>query len=221
MAGKFKRIMQMLLGAAVLGPASAVLALPPEDQASLRNDCIRPYVWGGFETREGVYEAAETFLGEPELTDADKAWIKAEIEREWCGEKERPKPSWPATTDFDRLDAVFQALDKSGILALHNAGNTQSDARSDAGEAWHDRGGAKSGLRGFVFYHGQDVEHVLADGQLYIGFGLFEGSDAKPIDIARQAGDALAAAGFKVTMPPNADQRILIAGFDWKKRSPD
>jgi hypothetical protein len=220
MVGKLKRVMQILLGAAVLGPASAVLALPPDDQASLRKDCIRPYVWGGFETREGVYEAAETFLGEPELTDADKAWIKAEIEREWEAKK-KAEATWPDKTDFDRLDAVFQALDKSGILALHNAGNTQSDARSDAGQAWHERGGLKSGLRGFIFYHGQDLERVINDGQLYIGFGLFEGSDAKPIDIARAATDALAGAGFKVTMPPDEDQRILITGIDWKKRSPE
>ncbi len=220
MAGKFKRIMQMLLGAAVLGPASAVLAIPPDDQASLRKDCIRPHVWGGFETREGVYEAAETHLGEPELTDADKAWIKTEIEREWA-EKKKAEATWPENTDFDRLDAVFQALDKSGILALHNAGNTQSDARSDAGEAWHSRGGPKSGIRGFVFYHGQDLERVINDGQLYIGYGVVEGSKAQAVAIAQEASKALAESGFTVTVPPNADERILITGIDWKKRSPD
>lgn len=215
-----KRYLSTLFGAAVLAGATAALALSPEDQVSLLKDCIHPFVWGGFETREGVYETATTHLGEPELADADINWIKGEIEREWS-EKKKAEASWPATTDYDRLDTVFKALDKSGILSLHNAGNTQSDAHSDAGQAWHDRGGAKSGLRGFVFYHGQDVEHVLADGQLYIGFGLFEGSDAKPIDIARQAGDALAAAGFKVTVPADESQRILITGIDWKKRSPD
>ena len=47
-----------LFGSAVVLGASAALAISPEDQASLRKDCIRPYVWGGFETRDGVYEAA-------------------------------------------------------------------------------------------------------------------------------------------------------------------
>jgi hypothetical protein len=215
-----KRWFPALFGSAAILGASAALAISPEDQASLRKDCIRPHIWGGFETRHGVYEAAETFLGEPELADADKAWIKAEIERQWV-EKKKAEASWPATTDFDRLDAVFKALDSHGILALHYAGNTQDEAHSDAGQTWHDRGGSKSGLRGFVFYHSQDVEHVLADGQLYIGFGLFEGADGKAIEIARIAGVALAAAGFKVTMPADEGQRILVTGIDWKKRSPN
>lgn len=215
-----KRWCPALFGSAVVFGATAAMAISPEDQASLRKDCIRPFVWGGFENREGVYEAAETFLGEPHLNDADKAWIKTEIEREWS-EKQKAEASWPATTDFDRLDAVFQALDKSGILALHNAGNTQSDARSDAGQAWHDRGGPKSDIRGFIFYHGQDVERVIGDGQLYIGYGVVTGTKEQAVEIARESSDALSKAGFAVTAPSNADERILITGIDWKKRSPD
>lgn len=182
-----KRWLSALLGLALVFGAAAAFAISPDDQQSLRKDCIRPYVWGGFETRDGVYEAAETFLGEPELTGADKSWIKAEIERHWA-EKKKAEATWPEKTDFDRLDAVFQVLDKSGILALHNAGNTQSDARSDAGQTWHDRGGPKSGLRGFIFYHGQDLERVIDDGQLYIGYGVVEGSKEQAVDVAREAG---------------------------------
>jgi hypothetical protein len=220
MISRLIRRLAALFGTAVLCGAIAAMAITPEDQDSLRKDCIHPFVWGGFETRDGVYEAAETHLGEPEITDADKAWIKAEIEREWA-EKKKAEATWPEKTDFDKLDAVFQALDKSGILALHNAGNTQSDARSDAGQAWHDRGEEKSGLRGFIFYHSQDVEHVLQDGQLCIGFGVFKSGDVKLIEIARVASEALRKAGFRVTMPSNEDERILVTGIDWKKRSPD
>ncbi len=221
MIGAFlKRWFPALFGSAVVLGASAALAISPEDQLSLKRDCIRPHVWGGFETRDGLYEAAETFLGEPELTDADKAWIKTEIERQWA-EKKKAEATWLEKTDFDRLDAVFQALDKSGILALHNAGNTQSDARGDAGQAWHDRGGLKSGLRGFIFYHGQDLERVIDDGQLYIGYGVVEGSKEQAVEIAREASTALSKAGFAVAVPPNADERILVTGIDWKKRSPE
>jgi hypothetical protein len=219
MVWKLKWLTGLLVITAALG-VTAAMAISPEDKASLRKDCIHPYVWGGFENRDGVFEAAETFLGEPELTDTDKAWIEAEIEQEWS-EKRKAEASWPATTDFDRLNAVFQALDKAGILALHNAGNTQSDAHSDTVEAWYTRGGLKSGLRGFVFYHGQDVEHVLADGQLYIGYGVLEGSKVQAIEIAREAAEALSKAGFAVNIPPSAEQRIVVTGVDWKKRSPD
>lgn len=221
MRGDFlKRWFPALFGSAFVFGATAAMAISPEEQGSLRKDCIRPNVWGGFETRDGVYEAAETFLGESELTGADKAWIKTEIERQWA-EKKKAEATWPEKTDDDRLDAVFQALDKSGILALHNAGNTQSDARSDAGEAWHARGGPKSGLRGFVFYHGQDLERVIDDGQLYVGYGVVEGTKEQAVEIAREASAALSKAGFAVTVPATADERIVITGIDWKKRSPN
>jgi hypothetical protein len=220
MISTLKRIAAVLLGGAWLATSAApAQALSPEDQASLRSQCIRPLVWGGFETRDDIFEAAHTHLGEPKLKPAEIKWIKAEIERQWS-EKKKAEATWPATTDFDRLDAVFMALDTSGILALHNAGNTQSDAHGDAGQLWHDRGGRTSGLRGYVYYHGQDLERVVSDGQLYIGFGIFEGSNAAPIEIARQAGTALTKAGFTVKIPANADERILMTGIDWKKRSP-
>jgi hypothetical protein len=65
------------------------------------------------------------------------------------------------------------------------------------------------------------LRNLLQDGQLYIGFGVFESAAGKPIEIARATVEALARAGFNVTIPPNEDERILISGIDWKKRSPE
>jgi hypothetical protein len=209
-----------LFGAAALGTASTAIALSPEDQDSLRTLCIRPLVWGGFETRDEIYEAAHTYLGEPKLKPAEIKWIKTEIARQWS-EKKTAEATWPTRTDFDRLDDVFKALGSVGILALHNAGNSQSDAHGDAGQVWHDRGGRISGLHGYIYYHGQDLERVVSDGQLYIGFGVFESAQMAPIEVARQAGAALKKAGFTVATPVDDKERISITGIDWKKRSPE
>jgi hypothetical protein len=216
----FRKILATLFGAAALGAVGTALALSPEDQASLRTDCIRPLVWGGFETRDEIYEAAHTHLGEPKLKPAEVKWIRAEIARQWS-EKKKAEAAWPTRTDFDRLDDAFKALDAKGVLALHNAGNTQSDAHGDAGQVWHDRGGRASGLHGYIYYHGQDLERVVADGQLYIGFGVFEGAHIAPIEIARIAADALKATGFTIVVPADDKERIYITGIDWKKRSPE
>jgi hypothetical protein len=50
---------------------------------------------------------------------------------------------------------------------------------------------------------------------------VVEGTKAKAIELAREAGAALARGGFALTDPPDADQRILVTGIDWKKRSPE
>jgi hypothetical protein len=197
----------------------AAMALSSDDQRSLRDDCIRTLVWGGFDDREQIFEAAETHLGEPELKPDEIAWITAEIGRQWT-EKRTAEASWPAKTDWDRLDAVFSALDDGGIIALHDAGNTQSDSISDASEIWHDRGGENSKIAGFVYYHGQDVERVLETGELYIGYGAFGGDPAASLAVAQRAAAALSAAGFNVVTPTDAKQRILIKGITWQKCSP-
>jgi hypothetical protein len=145
-----------LIGLTSVTTATAAAPLTPEDKTSLTVDCIRPLVWGGFDRRDDIIEAAQTLLGEPLLSPTDSAWIENEIDRH-IAEKRKAEATWPATTDWDRLDSVFKNLRSAGILALHNAGNTQSDA----GEEWHRLGGPKSGLKGFIFYHGLDVEGVV------------------------------------------------------------
>lgn len=149
----------------------------------------------------------------------DLDWIDQQLDAEWS-RKRTAETTWPLHTDFDRLDKVFTALRSAGILALHNAGNTQSDARDDAIEEWHRLGGAKSGLKGFIFYHGQDVEHVMADGKLYIGFSVFPDSPAPALELAQKTVLELQKAGFAATAPLDVNSRILITGIAWKKRNP-
>lgn len=201
--------------------APAIAAAPgisPEDRADI-SECITRLVWGGFDTKDDICDAAIYQTQPPVQAHADLQWIDSQIDAEWS-KKRAAEASWPARTDWDRLDDVFKALRTQGILALHNAGNTQSDARDDASEEWHRLGGPKSSLNGFVFYHGQDVGSVISDGELYIGFSTFPEGTVPALELVQQTALELKKAGFKVTAPPNVDTRILITGVDWKKRSP-
>ncbi|WP_431732095.1 DUF6891 domain-containing protein, partial [Adonisia turfae] len=58
--------------------------------------------------------------------DEVSAAIDVEFET-WEAEKQ----TWPEVTDCDRLDSAFAAINERGIIALQNAGYTQSDGYED------------------------------------------------------------------------------------------
>jgi hypothetical protein len=216
-----KKWRSRLFGAAFAGTVAMgdAGALTVADQDDLKN-CIRPLVWGGFDTKDEIRDVCEDHLGRRDWTEEEVAWLDREIQRQWA-EKRAAEKTWPSETTFGRLDRVFTALEQSGITALHRAGNTQSDGWDDARQFWDERGGASSGLLGAVFYHGQDVERVIEDKTLLLTFGPFVGSKLSAMEIAERAVTALKAAGFTVTSPPDESRRIEITGLDWRKRSPD
>ena len=194
------------------------LTLTDDDQKSLR-DRVHELVWGGFDELQEVHETAQDYLNPRTWTQSDRDLITAEVDRQFS-EKIAAETTWPKVTDWDRLDAAFTQIESRKIVALHNAGNTQSDAISDAGQIWHERGAETSGLRGYIFYHGQDVDRVVTNGQLHIGYGAFATDGNVGYALAIEVCAILSAAGFAVTTPPDAGTRILITGMDWKKRSP-
>lgn len=131
--------------------------------------------------------------------------------------KRAAEASWPAMTDWDRFARAFDALEAGGILALHNAGMTTSDAH---GDAWDLIGRDPPGKwRGFAFYHGQDLERVVAGDPLYIGFdAVAEGAEAK-----RAIGEAIVAAlkaeGFAPNWNGDPETRLDVPGITWQKRT--
>lgn len=211
----------VMLGFASITTTPAIAAKPgitAEDRSDI-SAVITRLVWGGFDTRDDIRDAAIYQTQPPVQSKSDLEWLDRQIDLELT-KKRAAEATWPARTDFDRLDDVFKVLRSTGILALHYAGNTQSDSRDDASEEWHRLGGSKSELKGFIFYHGQDVERVIADGELYIGFSTFPEGTVSALELVQQTALELKKAGFTVTAPPDVDTRILITGIDWKKRSP-
>jgi hypothetical protein len=214
-----RKFLTALFGAAALGTAAAGTGISAQDREDI-SACIARLVWGGFDTKADIHDAAIYQTQPPVQSPVDLAWLDKKIAQEWA-KKRTAEATWPARTDFDRLDDVFKSLRSAGVLALHNAGNTQSDAHSDAGEEWHRLGGPKSELKGFVFYLGQDVEGVITDGNLYIGFATTPNSPWTALELIQRTVLELKTAGFAVVAPKDVDTRILVTGLDWKKRSPE
>ncbi len=127
--------------------------------------------------------------------------------------------TWPATTDCDRLDRAFERLNGETILAVHNAGYTQSDGLDCVRELYHERGGEQSSLTGFCFYHEQDLERALRGQGLMLAFGAVDGSDERGLEVGRRIQQALTDEGFMVAWDGSMDQRIAIKKLNWQRRS--
>lgn len=193
-------------------------ALRETDRAAIR-DNVRMLARAGFDAPAEILEAAEYSVSDPQtLTQGDRAWIRDEVSRVLAA-KRAEEAGWPATTDWDRLDAVFEALNDSGVIALHRAGATLQEGQDEVIEAWRGRRDARR-VVGFVFYHAQDVERAAATGELWLAYGVVEGSPETPETIAQRVVAAMRRAGFRVDAPPDTDTRIRVSGLDWRKRSP-
>jgi hypothetical protein len=177
---------------------------------------IDVFVRGGFEDREEIIEILLEERYEPGELDADA--VEAAVD-EAIVAHEMQKKHWPAVTDCDRLDAVFSALSSKGIVALQNAGYTQSDGHSDVVEVCHSHP-HKDTLIGYCFYHGQDLERAVVGEGLYLAFG--------PMDARREASEGprigaliaeeLRRGGLEVVWDGTFDQRIFVPAIDWKRR---
>ncbi len=173
------------------------------------------FVRGGFYSKrelvqifcEGMYEPGE--LPKKEVTaEIDKAFTKLLAAQK----------RWPAITDCDRLDRVFDVLNAQGIIALQNAGYTQSDGYDDVREEYAKR--KKQQPIGYCFYHGQDLERAVAGVGLYLAFGPMDAK--KEQTEGPRVGKLIVAAlrdeGFEVKWDGSFAQRIFVTNLDWKKR---
>ena len=185
------------------------------DQLAYLRGQVSALVAGGFFNEDDLETYVADLAFDPE--SAPYAAAVRDHARAAMAEKRATEAGWPQETDCDRIDRAFEALEAAGILALHNAGVTTSDAHSDA---WDTIGRAPAERwRGFAFYHEQDVEGALAGRGLYVGFdAVAEGAPAK-----QAIGDAIAAAlraqGFTPRWDRDPETRILVPAILWQRRT--
>ena len=140
-----------------------------------------------------------------------RAAIAPEFERKAAAEK-----SWPEVTDCDRLDDAFEELNSSGIIALQDAGTTISDGISDVSEIWHRRG--KKGVRGYCFYHGQDLERAIHGDGLTIAFGDMNDDQKEKAAIGVVVSEVLKRHGFEVEWNGDPETRLDLPTINWQRR---
>lgn len=147
--------------------------------------------------------------------DADESMLRDSAAPEFA-KKIEAEMKWPKITDCDRLNTVFNALDKQGVLCLHNAGFEMSDGHTEAFETMSKL--PKGRYFGYCFYHGQDVERALAAQGLMLAFDHVNGDVPDKLKVGLALKAELERAGFALEWDGTSDQRINIPKFDWKRR---
>ena len=150
-------------------------------------------------------------------TNLDTTWTKQEIDNQY---KQRlaEQQTWEKETDFDRLAQVFDQLNLSGIIALHNAGYTRQDGEGDTQEIHEDLKAKGITTRGYCFYHTQDMDGVIDGGNLYLAFGDFDYDDQSGTAIGKEIVAALQDRGFKTNWNESIETRIEVLEIKWQKR---
>src|SRR5712672_4250226 len=165
-------------------------------------------VRGGFEERARIIEILCEEMYEP--GELDEAEVIAAVDAAFTALAQH-KMTWPAITDCDKLDRVFAALNTRGIIALQNAGYTQSDGYDDVREIYNPRSD-RDKMVGYCFYHGQDLERAVNGEGLYLALGPM---DAQNEETAGPRVGAMIVAelermGFSAQWDGTFNQRIYV-----------
>ena len=178
---------------------------------------VHSSVWTGEYDANAIPLLITDSLGVGDKVDDD--WLRDVFAAEVAA-KRAAEQTWPAVTDWDRLDRAFRALERQGVIALHMAGFTQSDGLEEVEDDYEEAGGKKSNYTGHCFYTEQDQKNALDGSGMYIGFGHQSGDDAKGIAVGHLLRAALVVEGLNVEWNGTIKSRLFVKGFRWQRRGP-
>jgi hypothetical protein len=113
------------------------------------------------------------------------------------------------------IDEVFEELNRMSIIALADAGYTQSDAFADCSEIYHKLVN-KDDNRGFCFYTLQDLNRAKQSSQLYLGiWGAPDGKDEDMIAVSKLVISVFEKHNFETSWNASAATRpcVLLYNF--------
>jgi len=182
-------------------------------KSDLKDD-IKSLVESGFYDKDETLDQISDMYADYQ---ADSTWLKKTIDSDYNSRLMR-QATWPAETDFDKLAAAFDQLNARGIIAYHNAGPTREDGEDMCRELADTLKTQGIKVKGYCFYHAQDIDRALSEKTLYIAFGDFKEDDNETIAIGSSVVKTLKALGFSVEWNGTAGARIIIRNFQWQKR---
>lgn len=179
---------------------------------------LNVFVWSGFYQRDEILaHLREDAQGEGE--EFPPGELERIVDNELAIKREAEK-GWPDRTDCDKLDDVFAQLRAVNLIALQNAGYTQSEGFQQCCDEYERLGGKASSVRGFCFYTFQDLERGVCGFDMDFGFGSNDGELETSLEVGRAIVSALTGQGFEVRWDQAVEQRPRITSLDWKRRGP-
>ncbi|MDQ4087569.1 MAG: hypothetical protein M3177_06125 [Pseudomonadota bacterium] len=173
-------------------------------------------VAAGFYEAEDIVRGAVDYVSD-ELPAAEVEPHARRFLAEALAAQMKEQESWPASTDCDRLDAAFAALERGGIVARQNftcCGTCGSYEIWDEIKAFQE-GGRRA--YGYVFYHMQDTEAAVDGGGLFLNYGACEEGEEPAIATGRAIVAELERHGLQTDWDGSWEKRIGVA-LDWKRR---
>ncbi|MCU0535421.1 MAG: hypothetical protein MUD14_16150 [Hydrococcus sp. Prado102] len=174
-------------------------------------DAIKIWVWSGFYDPDEVNDMIDDILED----DANEEMLRSAIALEF-DKKAAAEALWSIATDCDRLDLAFEELNASGIIALQNTGFTMSDGHAEVAEELDRRD--RANVKGYCFYHGQDLERAVKGDGLWLAFGDLDDAPATNLQIGNVLKNTLEKNGFTVEWNGDSQTRISIPKLHWKRR---
>ncbi len=141
--------------------------------------------------------------------------MRQEFER-----KASEEAQWPEVTDNDRLNQVFDELNRSGVLAVQNAGLDQNDSFDQLTQRYREQRDALPAFEGYCFYSRTDMAQAVDGESLLLAFGDLRGEQARAVEVGRRIVEVLQQHGLQAEWPGSFSQRIEIPGIIWQRRSP-
>jgi hypothetical protein len=170
----------------------------------------------GFESAHEIVVNARAWAYE-KLARDDLAREIKRLTAEALAAHRAEQAEWGPTTDCDRLDAAFAALNQQGIVArqdfscCNNCGFT---------EIWDEVEEADNHqlVEGYVFYHLQCTERAIETGHLLMAYGCVEDDPATFKRVGKKIVAELRRVGLNASWGGTADHPIVVEGIVWRRR---
>jgi hypothetical protein len=170
----------------------------------------------GFECAHEIIENAQNWAYEKYGRDDVLPEIKR-LTAEALTVHQAEQAGWGPTTDCDRLDAAFEALNAHGIVArqdfscCNNCGFTEIWDEVEKEEKDHP-------VEGYVFYHLQCTERAIKTGQLLMAYGCVEEDPKAFLGVASKIVAELRNSGLNASWGGTESHPIVVEGIVWRRR---
>jgi len=175
------------------------------------------------------HRVSEGFESVHEIVDNANSWAFERYERddllpeikrftsEAIAAHQSQQAGWGPTTDCDRLDEAFAALNAQSVVArqdfscCNNCGFTEIWTEVEEAEKLHP-------VEGYVFYHLQCTERAIKTGQLFMAYGCVEDE----LEAFQRVGTKIVAelrrVGLDASWGGTPGHPIVIEGMVWRRR---
>jgi hypothetical protein len=170
----------------------------------------------GFDSVHDIIENATHYAYEKYGRDDVQPEVKR-ITAESLTAHRAEQTQWEGSTDCDRLDEAFAALNRQGIVARQDFSCCNNCGFA---EIWDEveKEEERQSVEGYVFYHLQCTERAIESGQLLMAYGCVEDDTVAFRRVANKIVAELRRVGLNATWQGTAGHPIVVDGIVWRRR---